>query len=407
MTTCLPSRPWTLPALLLLVCGFAFMLPSLASAQTEYLGLAAFPGTTRDKSGLTELIDGIPHDLLGGISAIDWIGENRYVILADKGPGKIKAPWACRYHVAQIAPPADKATSAPARILETRMFRDEQGRQLVGSPDLREIQKSGFRLVLDPEGVRQSREGKLFVADESKPGVFEFDDAGNRVRELPLPARFQVRFRSLSTKTENLQNQSGRQANGGPEGLAITPDGAKLLVAMQRPLIQDSRNSDDGRAGTNLRLIELSLVGKPAREFLYRLDHPEHSVCEILAVGPETFLVLERDGREGKAARCRKIFRIDTGGASDVSQHAALPVDEVPAGVTPVVKSLLLDLQTPEFGPNGRGITSKVEGITFGPPRTDGRLVLIVSSDNDFETTQPVLFYFFAIDRKQLPEFAW
>lgn len=395
-------------ALLALLSGMQVTHPVLVQAQVEYLGLAQFPGNTRDRSGLTEQIeDGIPHNLLGGISAIEWIGENQYLLLSDKGPGKIRAPWACRFHLVEINPPADKSEPGSIRLIETRLFRDEQDRQLVGSPNLREMQKLGFRLVFDPEGFRRSRDGRLFVADEARPAVFEFDDTGRRVRELPLPGRFGVRIRSLSSKTENAQNHSGRQANGGPEGLAITPDGSRLIAAMQRPLLQDSRESGDARVGLNVRLIEISLTDGRYRELLYHLDHSDNGICEILAVGPETFLVLERDGREGKGARCRKIFRISTRGASDISQRDALPPEDVPAGIVPVAKSLFLDLQEVALGAQGRGMSSKAEGITFGPDLPDGRRLLIVSSDNDFDPTQPILFHLFALPRDQLPEFAW
>jgi len=143
------------------------------------------------------------------------------------------------------------------------------------------------------------------------------------------------------------------------------------------------------------------------RELLYRLESSENGICEIVAVGPETYLVLERDGREGKGARCRKLFHVDARSASDVSRSESLPAEEIPPGITPLTKSLFLDLQTVEIGSNGRGITAKVEGITFGPDLADGRRLLIVASDNDFDAMQPTLFHLFAIPRSQLPDFAW
>jgi hypothetical protein len=52
-----------------------------------------------------------------------------------------------------------------------------------------------------------------------------------------------------------------------------------------------------------------------------------------------------------------------------------------------------------------QGIPEKFEGLTFGPLLEDGRLMLILSTDNDFSKTENTRFFAFAIDPAELPDY--
>jgi hypothetical protein len=54
------------------------------------------------------------------------------------------------------------------------------------------------------------------------------------------------------------------------------------------------------------------------------------------------------------------------------------------------------------FGLVGDSCPEKVEGLTFGPSLPDGRRLLIVCVDNDFQPDQSSWFYAFAVDPKSL-----
>ena len=89
------------------------------------------------------------------------------------------------------------------------------------------------------------------------------------------------------------------------EGLAISPDGTKLVGIMQNALLQDGAlDAKNTRIGVNNRILELDLATGKTREIVYRIEDPTHMVCEILAVNDREFLVLERDGKNGKDAKC-------------------------------------------------------------------------------------------------------
>jgi hypothetical protein len=120
-------------------------------------------------------------------------------------------------------------------------------------------------------------------------------------------------------------------------------------------------------------------------------------------VNDREFLVLERDSKEGKDAECKKLFRIDLSGATDISAVEALPAGALPATVTPVKKKPFLDFLAKKLGIAGADCPEKLEGLAFGPDLPDGRRLLLVSADNDFNPKKPFRVYAFAIDKSDLP----
>ena len=258
--------------------------------------------------------------------------------------------------------------------------------------------KRGLRF--DPEGARVGRSENLFVSDEYGPSVCEFSSSGKLVRRFKVPAKFRPTKLSADPLEENSTNSVGRQANGGFEGLALTPDGKKLLAFTQRPLLQDSQpNAEDPkkRLGIHNRILELDVQSGATREFVYPLEHSTHGVSEVLAINDHEFLVLERDGKAGLEAAFKKVFHIDLTNATDASAIDSLPPMQLPTEVKPVKKSLLLDFLDPRFGLTGEKCPEKFEGITFGPPLKDGRKTLVVSVDNDFNSANSSWIHVFAI----------
>ena len=142
------------------------------------------------------------------------------------------------------------------------------------------------------------------------------------------------------------------------------------------------------------------------REFVYQLDSRSNGVNEIIAINNTQFLVIERDGNGGTAAAVKKIYKIDIGNATDVSNVASLPQTGTPVGVSNVTKSLFLDLLNPAFGLAGASFPEKIEGLSFGYDVFDGTNwlhTLIVTNDNDFLENQPLNFYVFGFTDTDLP----
>lgn len=367
-----------------------------ARAEIQLVGRGAIPGDRTDLSGLNDrLEDGTPHNRLGSMgSAIAYTGRgDLYVLCADRGPKDGGNHYRCRFHTMQIVL---KGKTLEATLEDTTLLTDEKGNHFVGFQGALGRPGEGS-LRLDPEAVRVSPRGTLYVADEYGPFIYEFDARGKRLASLVVPDRFLVRHPQPNPIMELKVNQTGRVPNRGMEGLAITPDGRKLVGIMQSPLIQDG-----GRSGTNVRILEIDLPTGKTREFLYVLDSAQTGVSEIVAANEHEFLVLERTGGKDDGAPLRKIFRIDLAPATDITGLDRLPVTGVPKGLTPARKSLFLDLLDPRFGLAGPNMPVKIEGLAFGPDLGDGRHSLLVTSDNDFNAHEPTHLYLFAIDRNDL-----
>jgi hypothetical protein len=390
-----------------LLAGLLLCFGSSVDAEVELLGVATVPGTATDRSGLEDqATDGTPLNRFGGQgSAIAYTGKgSEYWLLSDRGPKDGQVDFPCRVHRVEILVTPKGQAPVQVRLLETVLLTDERGRRLTGALDAVEAVAPEKNRRYDPEGLRVGSDGTIYIAEEYGPLVDAFNLQGRRIRSLPVPAAFRP-LRLSRNPAEELppSNTRGRQPNRGFEGLAISPDGQKLYAITQGPLIQDNALDAAGkRVGRFCRILEISLQDGKTRQFAYPLDDPRYGVSEILAINEQEFLVLERDGQAGPAARCKKIFRIDLREASDISSVESLPGKDLPASLRPVSKQLFLDLLDPRWGIAGEQCPEKFEGLAFGPDLPDGRRLLLVTVDNDFLPDQPLRVYAFAIDRADL-----
>jgi hypothetical protein len=384
-----------------------------ASAAVTFIGEGSIPGTATDQSGLSGLLeDGVtPKNLVGGFgSAITYSGkDNLYVATPDRGPADGATTYIDRIYTIRIALKKIGANQFEVKpsVISTKLMRLDGHDYFTGFSAAFDETGSTESLRFDPEGVRLSRCGKTaFVSDEYGPYLYEFDlHSGKRLRSLNLPNKYLIDIPfptpASGTNLELVHNAFGRQANRGMEGLAISPDGSKLYGIMQSALLQDGALTGTSREGTNNRIVEIDIDSGEVREFLYQLASKSNGVSEILAINDHEFLVLERDGKAGSEATFKKLFKIDISGATDIRGVKQLPqtgLPPSPPAVTPVAKSVFLDLLSSEFGLAGASFPEKIEGLAFGPDLDDGRHLLIVTNDNDFVQAQPSRFFAFAID---------
>ena len=375
-------------------------------------------GGTADKSGLEGNIcqagvpaNCVPQSIFGGFgSAIASTGhDDVYVATPDRGPfdGLTDVPFIDRVDFLHIVLDAAKG-SVTTTLLDTRVLQDFGDQPFLGAA-------GAFGERLDPEGIRVSASGTFFVSDEYGPYVLEFNRQGHVIRRLPVPAKFAIATPSANPNDELLNNTSGRQANRGMEGLAISPDGTTLYGMMQNALLQDQALTPGTvtRRSLNTRILQMDVVTGVTHEYAYVLDTTGsgQGVSEILAINDHQFLVVERDNKSWLAAEpsapVRKmIYKIDITGATDVSDKA-LPFGALPADIKPVKKSAFINLLDSSFGlhlNDTKAIAEKIEGLAWGPDLPDGRHVLYVVSDNDLVAGRSTQIFAFAINAAQLTE---
>ena len=440
---------------LAVVSALVVIVPFIASVKAAdpgvtLIGFGLIPGDALDKSGLAgkeicqadDELNCIDRATLGGLgSALAYTGfDNVFLAVPDRGPfdGQTDLPYLDRFHFMKLSVtgPAFAYPSQPniqAQLLDTRFLKTLSGQKFVGD-------SSNLDMRFDPEGVSVSRLGNFFVSDEYGPFINEFTRLGHLIRRIRVPAKFlianptgEVDSAGNSLELYPDHNTSGRQANRGMEGLAITPNGRYLVGMMQNALIQDNGltyssavpPAPPSRRGLNNRILKVDLLTGKTWEYVYVVDpRPDglpgqgRGVNDLVAVNDHEFLAIERDnrsqvptpgsGNDPASPNLKRIYKIDLNGATDVSKIPSLPATAAELSgisITPVTKSLFIDLLDSSYVVSTSPlktikdvVAEKIEGLAWGPDLSDGRHVLYVISDNDLYPGLPTQIYAFAID---------
>jgi 3-phytase/alkaline phosphatase D len=228
--------------------------------------------------------------------------------------------------------------------------------------------------VSDTEGIALTSGGNVFISSEgispavAQPFINRFDILeGLQNQVLAIPEKFEA----------SADTTFGIRDNRGFESLTITPDEQFLFTATENALEQDGAPSTFN-AGSACRILSYDLTTNSAgAEYLYNTDNGT-GISEILAIDENTLLVMERS--VVNVLPSLKLYQVSLSGATDIS--AFDDIDNAP-GITPVQKTLVADLRSPEF--SSLGFTpDNFEGMTFGPTLADGSRSLILISDNNF-----------------------
>jgi hypothetical protein len=430
----------------LVFAGCVVLTLSGANPGVTLIGTGFIPGNSFDESGL----DGssicqrddpavcIDQATMGGFgSALAYTGhDNVFLAVADRGPfdGRTDVPYLDRFHFLHIT--VNVGTAFPnikTVLLDTRFLEKAGHKNFVGDAYAFSTTNPRATRRLDTEGVSVGRHGSFFVSDEYGPYIYEFEKNGRLRHRIPVPAKFRLADPPLGNQSGDVDsagnsvelyptfNVFGRQANRGMEGLAITPNGRRLVGIMQNALIQDhglNASTPPGRVGLNNRILTIDLKTGDTHEYVYGLDaiNQGRGVNDMLAVNDHEFLVLERDNRSlvptppnaAQTPNLKRIYRIDLNkpGLTDVSDVASLPATSAELAalsIVPVTKTLFIDLLDPSYKVNATQtikdvVAEKVEGLAWGPDLPDGRHVLYVITDNDLYPGRPTQIYAFAID---------
>ncbi|HSS98087.1 MAG TPA: esterase-like activity of phytase family protein, partial [Terriglobales bacterium] len=268
----------------LLLCFASLIIATQLNAQIQVLAIGELTqskaGVYTDLSGLYNTLEsGVPANLLGGIgSAITHASGNTFLALPDRGPNADPydsniddtTSYIPRFHTIDMDLRINKSGTGLPYTLTPTLRRTTllwsltplvygKGDDLVGSgaPSQNNFLQHFFSgrsdnfdpnhnsgdpndARFDTEGIRVSNDGfSVYISDEYGPYVYEFNRLlGIRTRAFRLPDNLFSPILSSMGAVEISNNTTGRVANKGMEGLAITPDGKTLVGIMQNALIQ-------------------------------------------------------------------------------------------------------------------------------------------------------------------------
>jgi hypothetical protein len=246
---------------------------------------------------------------------------------------------------------------------------------------------------LDPEGIVLGQKGFLYISSEGfaarliNPFVNRYNLNGRYTKSAPVPEKFLP-----------LNPSQGVRQNLGFESLNVTPDRRYLFTAGEAALVQDGPAADIG-VSSNARILQYKLgKDRPLSEYVYVVNPVPNvpvpptafrvnGLVELLPLdNVGTMLAMERAFSVG-VGNTVHLYEIQTQGATDVSGDFSLP-----ASFVPVDKRFLLDVQS-DLGI----VPDNLEGMAFGAPLPDGRLPLILVSDNNFDPNAVTQFIVLAV----------
>jgi hypothetical protein len=415
-------------AFIALVCGG--VVASSAQAQVSLIAKGTLTGSAagpnEDLSGLKGTLEnGAPANLLGGLgSGIAHVSGDTFLAVPDRGPNAVSfnslvddtVTWIPRVHTVRMNLEPNRGSGLPytisPKLVDTTLlssllplvYGTGDGLNIgPGKPKQNTFFRNYFSgrsdnfdansnsgdprdARFDPESIRLSNDGlTFFISDEYGPYIHQFLRTGERIRSYRLPDEFYVAHPAPTTDQEISLNSSGRIANKGMEGLAITPDGRKLVGILQTATIQDTAEGGDAANLLRMAVVDV-LSGKVLHEYGYLLTTGS-GVSDLVALNDHELLVDERDGKglgDGSKAKVKQIFKIDLNNATDIQG-----MDGTAAAKVAVSKTLFLDVVDvlKANGMTADQIPAKIEGLAFGPDvKEKGKTLhtLWVANDNDF-----------------------
>ena len=375
------------------------------------------PGESIDLSSLNGGSGGANINRLGFFSDLYYDRHsNVYYGLGDRGPGGGVLNYNTRVQKFSLDVDRNTGVISNFKLLDTILFTNNGNNYNGLNPRLLNGDSRVLGLSFDPEGFAISPTGNFYVSDEYGPSVYEFSSNGSFIRAFTTPNTILPQANGTPNFVDGRPIlTSGRQDNRGFEGLTLSPDGTKLFAMLQDPLVNEG--SPDGRRSNNLRIVEFdTATGLSTAQYIYQLeslvdinnripgtenDFGSNSqgrnigISAITAINNNEFLVLERDNRGvGEAdplgiapVASKLVYKINLTGATDVSSISLVGTNTLPTNVTPVSKSLFLDIAS-ALQNAGETLPEKLEGLAIGPQLSDGSYALLLGTDNDFSVTQ-------------------
>lgn len=336
----------------------------------------------------------VPFDLqiknttIGGLSGIDYNPKkNEYYLISDDRSQKNPV----RFYIAKISISDNRIDTVI--FVKPGFLKDHSGNLYpkfsqdpyhAPDPEAMRYNAKNNTFIWSSEGERIVNSQKNIIED---PAITEVSSEGNFIDTFQLPPQLQMKV-----------TESGPRQNGVFEGLTFSEDHQSVFVSVEEPLYQDGQRAGTLDSGGITRIIKFDLkTKKPVAQYAYKIDpvaHPPvtpssfkvNGISDILNIGKNKLLLIERSFSTGRLSCTIKVFLGDISSAENINDMASL---KNKTGIKMVAKQLLLNMDS-------LGIyIDNIEGVTFGPKLSNGKSSLIFIADNNFnpfEKTQILLF---------------
>ena len=262
---------------------------------------------------------------------------------------------------------------------------------------------------IDPEGMVFLSPDKIFISSEGAqtstlkipPALFMYNIDGQLQLERAVEGMFW---------DYNQVGSYGVKENKGFEALTADADNNQLWMATEKSLHQDdpvNPEAPNSQSTTNREYIRFNQIDlntmRVRAQYIYPIQsHLEqgtlsgnNGVTDFLSLGGNRFIVMERAYlRQPNAptnikqdANLVRLFLADCSQANNVARYQALQGNQfVMCGKNQIIGDLSNTV---------KGYVDNIEGIAKGPEVTPGQFVLVLVSDNNFQTSQKNQFLFF------------
>jgi len=155
---------------------------------------------------------------------------------------------------------------------------------------------------LDPESFHRAADGSFWIGEEFNPSLVHFNASG----ELLAPP---YTIKGLASVDNPMGEPANLPRSRGFEGMGQSPDGYWLYPMLEGALL-------NGEAGLNIYTFDIrkqQFVNSNATDFSYRyrLDEDASAIGDFTLFSATAGLVIERDSKQGKAAKLKRIYKID------------------------------------------------------------------------------------------------
>lgn len=259
---------------------------------------------------------------------------------------------------------------------------------------------------MDTEGIALLADGSFWLTEEYGPSLIKVNSEARMIRRL-VPEGVDLSSASPPGEACLPALAQKRKLNRGFEAIAAAPSGDTLFVAFQSPLAHPDKKAHE--KARHVRIWQLDSMGTVQHQYLYPLDSPgsfkrdnakdevkrsDLKICELVALGDESLLVLER------ASETSKIYRVQ------LDPSLRLPPEHFEMATRPSVEELSgadQDFHLPVLqktlllsSDDHPEIAADIEGVTL---LSDSQLLIV--SDNDFGVGEKCTA-FFRIDFERL-----